>query len=66
MRFLEENDGRLPELKPHSIYMSFVELHNLDIWTVLVVGMVIAVYALLWLVRLVVSIILGGRKVKKE
>jgi hypothetical protein len=68
IRFLEANDGRLPELRPQSIYMDFITLHNLDIFGILFAALLISLGLFLWIFSKVMSLVRGGKisKTKKE
>ncbi|KAI6185020.1 UDP-glucuronosyl UDP-glucosyltransferase domain containing protein [Aphelenchoides bicaudatus] len=66
MRFLEANDGRLPELRPRSVYMLFWEKHNLDIWACAFVAVFIVGFVSLWIVLKVIKLAAGSDSEKKK
>lgn len=68
MRFLEANDGKLPELRPRSIYMPFWERHNLDILAGVASVLLLSAYLSLCLMCKLIRLVRGGggKKEKKK
>lgn len=59
MRFLEANDGRLPELMSEGRNLDFIAFYNLDIYLPLLLVLTILIFVVFRVVRWAVAHALG-------